>query len=145
MTTPTVLRGLCLAVLLAVGCASDSAGRKSVHPTRGSVFVQGKPAAGARVTFHPTTDAGLSRGAPPFAVVDADGSFAVTTYLAKDGAPEGEYIVTILWPTPPPPGKSDDDVMATDRLRNAYANPKTSKLRATVKPGMNELESFQLK
>src|SRR5438105_15139802 len=78
--------------LLAAGCS----GRRSVSPVSGQVFVGKKPAAGAMVTFHPVRDAGgpVYR---PNGYADAQGRFALTTYTQGDGAPAGEYVVTVEW------------------------------------------------
>ena len=77
----------------------------------------------------------------PFAVADPDGSFRLTTYLVADGAPAGEYVVTVTWPADPAGG---DDAPGADRLKNAHADTTTSKLRASVRPGDNRLDPFHL-
>lgn len=126
-------------VALLVGCGSSD--RLAVHPVRGEVKVNGLPAAGARVFFHSATDPGNPRGLHPVAVVEPDGTFHLTTYLAKDGAPAGDYVVTVTWPL----SAGGDDEGAGDRLKGAYASPTKSTLRATVKAGTNVLEPFVLK
>jgi hypothetical protein len=131
-------------LVFAVGC-SGASDRKSVYPVSGAVFVNGQPAAGARLFFHPADDPTNPRTLRPFAVVADDGSFKLTTYLANDGAPAGEYVVTVTWPAPRPGGATDDGAVAPDRLKGAYATPVISKLRATIQPMPNRLEPFQLK
>jgi hypothetical protein len=109
---------------LLFSCARNT--RKPVFPVHGEVYVNGKPAVGAKVFFIPIeTD---PDAVAPYGVVDAEGSFALTTYLTFDGAPEGKYVVTIRWPG----------------LRGGYDNPKTSKLTATVEKAANDLPPFQL-
>jgi hypothetical protein len=118
----------CLALVLAAGLLSSCARntRKPVFPVRGQVYVNGKPAVGAKVFFTPLqTD---PDAVAPYGVVDAEGSFALTTYLTFDGAPEGRYVVTIRWPG----------------LKGLYDNPKSSKLTATVEQTANDLPPFQL-
>src|SRR5262245_26228369 len=79
----------CLAL---AGCGADG---PPLHPVTGKVLVDGKPAEHATVTFHP---AGGGADAPkPRATVKADGSFALTTHTTGDGAPAGEYAVTVEW------------------------------------------------
>jgi hypothetical protein len=103
------------------------------------VLFDGKPAAGATVFFYPVeTDA---EALAPYGVTDANGSFTLTTYLTFDGAPAGEYVVTVRWPGPPRRG---EDEQGPDRLKGRYDNPKTSKLRATVETKPNDLPPFQL-
>ena len=113
--------------------------RKPVFPVRGQVLVDGAPAAGATVFFYPVeTD---PDALAPYGVTDADGSFTLTTYLTFDGAPAGEYVVTVRWPGPP---KRGEDGQGPDRLQGRYGDPKTSTLRATVEKKPNELQPFKL-
>src|SRR5438477_1135804 len=65
-----------------------------LYTVRGKVLVDGQPAAGAVVHFHPATPSEKNK-LYPAAKVEADGSFALTTFENKDGAPPGEYLVTI--------------------------------------------------
>src|SRR5262249_54027885 len=84
---------LSLGALLLPACSKSS--RQPVHPVRGQILVEGKPAAQAIVTFHPVGgDTGTLR---PSAQTDADGYFSLTTYENGDGAPEGKYSVTVTW------------------------------------------------
>jgi hypothetical protein len=77
----------------------------------------------------------------PRGKVGADGKFALTTYDGNDGAPAGEYKVTVeLWLS-----SGRDDAAPTNRLPIRYANPDTSGLTATVNAGATELQPFALK
>jgi len=119
------------------GCSSNSPGtenQKPVHPVMGSVTVGGKPAVAAFILFTPVNEPPDSKQPRPRAEVKEDGSFAISTYGTEDGAPVGEYIVTIVW--------EDRDV--GDRLKGRYSDSKTSTLRATVKEGANDLPPFKL-
>jgi hypothetical protein len=131
-----VMTCLCLAL---AGCGSKNS---SFNPTTGEVFVDGRPATGATVIFHP-------QGQPdaksyPSAVVGPDGRYTLTTLKKDDGAPEGEYAVTVVWPGPKPEGAEKDDE-APDRLGGAYANPAGSTLKAHVKKGKNQVPRFDLR
>lgn len=103
-------------------------------------MVDGEPAEGAFIVFHPAIDqdgeAWRAQG-----VSQNDGRFTLSTFRRGDGAPAGEYIVTVLWQT----GEDDDGSSAgPDLLNNRYRDPKTSELRAEIKPGPNHLDPFQL-
>jgi hypothetical protein len=130
------------AVLFALGCGGSS--RKAVHPVRGRVLVDGQPAAEALVTFHPVR-AGKDQ---PRAVgnVDAQGNFSLTTYAQGDGAPEGEYQVTIHWflATPVPDAPGGEEYQTVNALPARYGSAGSSGLRVTVARGSNELPAFQL-
>jgi hypothetical protein len=130
------LTGLCFA------CAQKDQ-RKPVFPVRGKVLYNGKPAAGAFVVFHPLSPSGADVPRPRAHAAE-DGTYHLTTHLTNDGAPAGEYAVTVTWPGPPPKGADREDE-GPDRLQGRYANPKTSGLRADVKDGGNEIPPFTLK
>lgn len=113
------------AALLACSCS----GRKPVFTVRGQVLdAGGKPAAGAVVVFHPVAG-GDKEVLKPVGRVDEKGNFTLTTYAEGDGAPAGEYAVTVTWPAP---RRTPLDPEGGDRLQGRYANPETSKVRFTV-------------
>jgi hypothetical protein len=126
-------------VLLALpSCAN---GRKPVYPVTGQVFCDKKPAAGATVVFHPV-GAKAEEALRPAGQVDADGVFRLTTYNQNDGAPDGEYLITVEWR---PKKKTPFEADPPDRLQGRYSNPQTSGLRARVERGNNEVQAFHLK
>ncbi|MCI0360017.1 MAG: hypothetical protein L0211_16190, partial [Planctomycetaceae bacterium] len=96
---PVILAAGC-ALLAASGCSFTSPvyeNQKPVHPVRGSVTVGGAPAASAFVLFVPLNEPAEPVDPRPRAEVKEDGTFAISTYGSEDGAPVGEYIVTIVW------------------------------------------------
>jgi len=125
------------AALFPSGCSRNT--RKPVYPARGHILINGKPVAGATVFFYPVESD--PEAIAPYGVTDADGRFTLTTYLTFDGAPAGEYIVTVRAPGPPQRGEDDQ---GPDRLKGRYNDLKTSKLRATIEKKTNDLEPFQL-
>lgn len=126
--------------LLTLGCVEPEkkdAGRVSVFPVEGRLLVAGEPAAKAQVVFHPLGESVFR----PVAFTDADGRFRLMTYTAGDGAPAGEYAVTIFWENEADPldGCVCPDPAAHDRLGGLYFEAKTTALRATVNPERNEI------
>ncbi len=85
-----------LAVLVTMGCHKADADRVPVVPVAGAVVFDGKPTPGALVVFHPA-QGDQSPTPPAQGTVRDDGTFELTTYTANDGAPPGEYKVTIEW------------------------------------------------
>ena len=75
------------------------------------------------------------------AITQLDGSFELTTYAMHDGAPEGEYRVTVTWPDDSMPEDECEcvDVLQHDRLSGKYADPQTTSLLVTVLPRENHL------
>jgi hypothetical protein len=133
--------------LLVSGLVSCSDGKVSLHPVKGKVLYRDTPAANVLVTFHPATGDDPRLQVPTGRTGD-DGSFEIST--GDDlGAPEGKYIVTLIWmqekagATKKAPG-----VPATqmeDKLKGKYAEPKNSPFtNVTVSQGSNELATMKL-
>lgn len=124
--------------LLVTGCGRS---RPPVVPVTGKVtFKQTTPAHGALVVFHPVDHQTEKLiGGKPVGRVQEDGSFMLTTYEEGDGAPEGEYGVTIDWRGPPAEkGKfrlTDEGTSGVPRLQPKYSNPQQPFTKVTVKKG----------
>jgi hypothetical protein len=128
---------LCSAVLLlGAGCSERRTDAPS-WPVEGRVSFNGAPPVGAQVVFHPTgQSAGTVR---PTGQVDKTGQFTLTTYTANDGAPAGDYDVTVEW------WVSKHDQLAVNQLPARYQQPKRSGLHARVTAGgANALPTFKL-
>lgn len=126
-------------VMLACGCGPPEEVRPELHPAKGSLWINGQPAEGAMLVFHrPGREMLDARGTRPTATVDEAGNFALTTYQEGDGAPAGEYLVSILWFDNP------DSSSPHDRLGNRFANPQRSEIQVTIEPGRAELEPIRL-
>jgi hypothetical protein len=131
---------LSAAVTAAGGCGKAN-GPVEVHPVKGQVIYDGRPAAGVQVFFVPTSAPTVPRiPANPHGLTVADGTFAMTTYQPGDGAAEGGYQVVLLWPQD---AKGDEEGSDVDRLLGWYG-PVHSKLTASVQPGPNVLQPFRL-
>ncbi|HEX3147777.1 MAG TPA: hypothetical protein VHR66_06810 [Gemmataceae bacterium] len=125
---------------LLAGCHDDGSAA-SVYPVQGSLVIDDRPAVSARVAFHPI-DPSVNAFCP-VGIVGPDGSFHLTTRTADDGAPAGDYIVTVIWykdgVTIDECGCSGVDPLTHDRLHGLYADAATSTLRAKVLPQSNEI------
>jgi hypothetical protein len=141
------MRKLLLLPLLIVVLACNACGRgdrKAVVPVEGQVLFENKPAQYALVVFHPV---GGAPGAPrPTGRVGADGTFTLTTYDAGDGAPPGEYDVTVEWllTTGSKSNPAGYDNPPVNRLPSRYGKAGTSGLRVRVQEGKNSLPPFKL-
>ncbi len=123
-----------LFVMLLAGCSRQPT-LVEVHPVSGQATVDGRPAAGAQVTFHPK-DKSIAFPSPS-AKVDSQGNFSLTTYSAKDGAPIGEYLITVeLRPIVTKDGELE---LGPNVLPPQYASPKTTKAEARVAEGPNNV------
>ena len=74
--------------IVLTGCSNSS--RLPTYRVTGTVTLQGKPVAGAAVTFVPTGE-----GEAASAITDSEGKYALTTWEAGDGARPGEYGVKV--------------------------------------------------
>lgn len=132
--------GLVLCTLL-VGCGSQPEWPKR-YPVSGTVLVDGKPAVRAVVTFHPQAPHADGKTYTPSTFTDDAGAFKLTTVEAGDGAPPGEYVVTVIANYAV---KDGQDVSVPDLLKGQYADPKKSPLKVTVREEPNVLPPFDLK
>jgi hypothetical protein len=150
MTARRVVRTAGVAgLVLVLGCGPSEPGMKPVFSVHGAVFVNGKPAKGAVVMFHPLPvtagrfDMVRSRG-----TVGDDGTFQLSTYETADGAPEGEYAVTVYWPgkrAGKPAADDEGTDLPPDQLGLRFNDPAKTPLKATVKAPETRLEPFQLR
>jgi hypothetical protein len=144
--TPARLRRFALAwsfALPALVCSSCADGRKTVYPVQGQVVWNGKPIQHAFVALHPLGDAGPD-AVHPVGRTDAEGRFTLSTYGAGDGAPSGEYAVTVEWRPLPKNLPEGGQGEAANRLPPRYANPATSHLTVQIGMGPTELPTIRL-
>jgi hypothetical protein len=139
----TVLRSLFLlvAVVLAVGCSNaPEISSVPVHPAQGKITFKGQPIPGATVVLHPK--AAVENVPNPRANVGKDGAFQISTFTGNDGAPEGEYTLTVTWYKPI---KNGPDVQAGPNvIPPKFTNPQTSTLQVKIAAGQNDLQTIQL-
>jgi hypothetical protein len=113
--------------------------RRPTQLVRGTIYFEGTPAADAQLAFYRVEGAKFTRVAD--ALVEADGSFSLSTYRADDGAPTGDYVATVVLRSPQADAESK---IGPNLLPERYSKPETSGLKATVKDGTNEFK-FDLK
>lgn len=133
--------GVLLACAMLAGCCSDMGWPKR-YPVTGQVLVDGKPAVRAVVTFHPAGPHPDGKTYAPSTFTDDDGRFRLTTFEAGDGAPPGDYTVTVVASYI---FKDGQDIPVKDLLKGRYADPKSSQLKITVREEDNALAPFDLK
>lgn len=123
---------------LALGCSD----RLKTYPVSGEIYVDNKPADGCVIYLIPTS--GLPANAPrPFAKSEKDGSFTLSSYLANDGAPAGQYTVIFQWPEPSA-GVFASGFDGKDQLGGAYYEKEQSKFQVTIEKKPNVLPRFNL-
>lgn len=133
---------LALAAALVAGCSSSDADRLEVVPVEGQLVFENKTTPGAFVVLHPL-DNGAAGELRPTGYVDENGKFSVTTYERGDGAPAGEYAVTVEWRKLV---AKDGEVQAGPNvLPQKYARAGTTDLRVHVAEGQPAAARLELK
>lgn len=144
----TVYRVLLLSLVASsaiLGCAPAKTPKLDTYPVSGQVMVNGKPAVRAEVRMRPTKPLldPLKRSVEPYGIVEADGMFRISTYREKDGAPPGEYAITVVWPTVTVDG--GEEVFGPDQLHGRFSNPVSPVTMFTVLEASNLIPSIELK
>lgn len=127
-------------VLLLTGCGSEFV------PATGVVNVDGAPASGATVIFHPASGEDRATGR-----TDESGRYTLMTQSPGDGARPGDYAVTVVWldeskpETGEAPGDLENKTVAEDRLKDRYAAKSDASPKVTVPAGGGELPPIELK
>lgn len=135
---------------LILGCGGDSSYKPTVavFPARGKLEYQGKPLAGVTLIFNPVDE---NQKIKPQATTDAEGNFAATTFSTGDGAPEGEFIITLVAKSEESDSAREDGE-ATGRnnskklkLPVKFQNPATSTLRVKAGKSQPDLGTLEIK
>jgi hypothetical protein len=126
--------------LTLAGCGGPS--RTPVYKTAGKVTFQNQPIDGAFLVLHPKNSIGTELPRP-IAHVKPDGTFEPTTFESGDGAPVGEYIVTVEWHRLVQAGGGW--VPGPNLLPPKYASPATSDVVVQIAEGQNQLPEITLR
>jgi len=135
-----MLLGVSWALLLS-GCGKQKQTWETVYPARGTVTYKGQPVANAEIAFFPQDDS-MPETIRPRAKTTEDGEFVVWTYQQGDGAPAGNYKVTVVHHNI----VEVRDVLVTrpNDLPPKYARLQTTDLVAEIGEGETELPPFEL-
>lgn len=125
---------LAVACLLLSGCGSAPDWQVKTHPAHGTITINNSPPAGAVVELRKLgQEKPDARNSRPWAVVEDDGAFHLGTYAKGDGAPAGDYAITVRWPP------VNTQFTTEDKLNGAYSKPEVSQWKVTIKEGDNAL------
>lgn len=137
---------LFVALIVAGSGCTGSSGRPEIEkqetvPVSGKVLRNGKPLADASVRFQ-SADGKVSCSG----TTDSSGTFVLSTYADKDGAPVGKYRVTVAVSGVKEiePGVLSPDIDTSKQLPSKYGNPEQTPFTAEVKPGTNAPFTFQV-
>jgi hypothetical protein len=105
-------------------------------PANGKVTLDGAPLVGGTVTLHKFNKETEKYANTSDGLTDKTGAFRISTYGAFDGAPAGEYTVTVVKTARG--GYYDGEIPEKSSLPARYGSPTTSPLRVQLKEGANE-------
>jgi hypothetical protein len=134
------LFGIALAAFIGLLTGCGKKGWLETYPVKGTVLVDGKPAKDVMVSFHPKEITG-DKPYVPTGQTDEKGEFNLSTYVTNDGAPAGEYDVTIVWPERYNPIST---LWEGDKLNKQYSDKTKTPLRVTVEKQPQQLPPFEL-
>lgn len=120
------------------GCGTGER-RVATYKASGQLLApDGGAVASALIVLHPVD---AKHTAPkPRATTDAEGRFQLTTYDTGDGAPEGDFIVTVeQW------YRDDPNEAPTNHLPPALGKPDSSGIRISIAKSENTLEPIRLR
>jgi hypothetical protein len=130
------IRVLCLLALMTVSCVTTApAPSLPTYTVSGKVLLNQKPLVKALVVFHPVK-APEGKAYRSYAHTSADGSFTLSTFTPNDGAPAGQYRVTI---------QMQDEDAGPVRVPIRYWNADTSGIVVDIKPEATTLKPFELR
>jgi hypothetical protein len=130
-----------IAVLAFAGCGEAKPQQVPVFPVKGTITFKGEPTVGATIGLHPKT-APAEAYPSPRASVGVDGTFKVSTYEGGDGAPEGDYALTVMWYKPVK--KGNDVTSGPNVIPAKYTKAETTELEFKVTAGENTIPAIQL-
>jgi hypothetical protein len=106
------------------------------------VLLDKQPLAGAIVTLYPQGVA-EPHATPSKAQTDTTGRFRVGTFADDDGAPAGEYVITVI--RYPVQKQGDGGYTAgPNDVPKKYASPKTTDLRVHLDDGKTDIPTLAL-
>lgn len=128
--------------LITVTACSRSAG-PICYRVAGRVTFKGQPVAEAMVVLH-RVGGDVEGHHKPMAYTGTDGTFQLTTIKHNDGAPPGDYAITVELRAPKTMG--EETVRTGPNLLPAqYAKSESSKLKCSVVAGDNQIPTIELK
>jgi len=133
----------CLLILLVAATSGCGPAGPTLVPAKGTINVDGKPADGAMLIFHPVG----GKGSIASAAADASGAFAVTSN-GNPGIVTGSYKVTATWPDPAKKPKEfslgGTIVDAPDLLGGRFVTPDKAVTTIEITPATKQLAPIEL-
>jgi len=124
-----------------VGCSGPKG--PVCAPVKGAVTRGGKPLAEAMVVLH-RVGGDVEGHQKPMAYTDTSGNFILTTFKHNDGAPPGDYAITVELRALQTIGEETTRT-GPNTLPPKYAKPESSGIKYTVVDGDNQIPPIDIK
>jgi hypothetical protein len=111
--------------IVALASCGDGRNLHPVYPVKGKILVNGQPAHDCQIYLNRTFDDKHPFRVTPQGLTNENGEYEITSYNTNDGAPEGEYVVTLEWRERS--GLTNMNFDGVDRLGGAYAKAEKTK------------------
>ena len=136
-----VLLTLAGAAAALAGCG-ENGDRIETFPASGQVLWDGQPLVGALVVLHPLAST-QPLLLPARGETDEHGRFVLGTYDSEDGAPAGDYRITVHWHPVVNSGGSFEP--GPDIVPAQYSDPLRTELKARIAAGENHIPPLSLR
>jgi len=122
---------LCVLLLCFLcGCSEvEDTIARPVYQVTGTALFNGKPIQDGVIRLHPVEEPEDGKQVTiPRGVVNENGEYTITTYHTNDGAPSGEYRISVSWVGPLDGIDEDEEDRLPELIPAKYRRPETSKL-----------------
>lgn len=124
------------------GCGSAKQPWEITHPASGQVTFNGYPIKGAQVVLTPV-DPKIPVTVRPTGETDESGKFVLGTQDKSDGAPEGDYKVTVTWT--PLDNSTGSPVRGSNLIPPQYSQLDQTQLQVKVAKGGSQFQTFEIR
>ncbi len=130
------------AIATLTGCIKGKEPWEITHPVTGTITFKGRPIKDAELSFYPE-DKSFPESVRPKAKSIEGGKFEVWTYVQGDGAPAGNYKVTVVHNEVT---VSKDTIVAKPNdLPEKLSKLDTTDLQVQIVAGKNEIPAIEIK
>ena len=124
------------------GCGSGKKPWEITHPASGQVTYNGYPIKGAQVVLTPL-DPTIPPTVRPTGETDDTGKFVLGTQDKSDGAPEGDYKVTVTWT--PLDTSTGSPVRGPNLIPPQYSQLDQTQLQVKVAKGGSQFQPIDIR
>jgi hypothetical protein len=119
------VRSAVVLVLVTLASCGGGPNAPKAYPVKGKILVNGQPANECEITLNRISGPELPTPVTPSGLTDQNGEYQLTSYYGGDGAPDGEYVITVVWRERT--GLAKTEFGGPDKLGGAYGKAEKNK------------------